>query len=163
MNKYIIIVLLFLSGCQPQSTIHIKIDSSFNYYQIPAIQKAAQLWKNKTNLNIIISTNDLTNIQPIQSNTIFIYNANLEPKKSKFEELTRNRETPVATTTIYKEIFIPNSVPARTNIFKIVIHELGHAFGCYHVNIPSDVMFPYLSRDYQTISKECIYLVKNTF
>ena len=151
--KKIILIILFLSSCQKPPT-HIVIDNSFSQTQLTQIKKSLYFWKNY--LNLSYSIEHIT----IQQD-ILILNASHGWKKTKFEELAKTRN-PIATT-YNKKIFIPNLPTSHSYLFKIVAHELGHVFGCYHTNDESDIMYPFLSNKKQSVSFNCKSLIRKTF
>lgn len=147
--KYLLLLLLLLPACH-KTPINIYIDPAFSTTQIQQIYQAFSLWSTHSSLSISHNNNS-PNFQ--------IFYANSGWKKDKFTLLTKNRPTPIATT-INKQIFIP---PTTLSLFKIVAHELGHNFGCYHTTNPNDIMFPFLSSKPQSISKNCASLIRKTF
>lgn len=144
--KFLLLLFLLLPACH-KTPINIYIDPAFSPTQIKQIHNAFDLWSNNSSLSLS-HNNSSPHFQ--------IFYANKGWKKNTFNLLTKNRETPIATT-INKQIFIP---PTNHSLFKIVAHELGHNFGCYHTNSPSYLfnLNPYLKIVHPLLEKPSNYI-----
>jgi hypothetical protein len=155
-------------GCsKPKPPIQVYIDSSFEEVQLKAIYLSLKFWESKTDLRFTPEVKLFPEYKHMKS-AISIYNAKQGWQKDRFKEITKNKETDpdymvIATTTMNREIYIGGSFHARTILFKTVIHEMGHVFGCSHSDNQFDIMYRYISNDHQIVSKECLRIIRWTY